>query len=102
LGATALSKGSRFDEKMGGGMAPQLVVTTQSRHCFRVTTLRWGTEIPDFEDIPMEIRFTNIADMILQLYTTSAPSALSALFGRFWLVLPKKGHKAKSPKYLGM
>jgi len=36
-----------------------------------------------------------ILDMIVPLYTTSAPSALSALFGSFWVILPKGGSQSK-------
>ena len=41
---------------------------------------------------PWEIWFTNIVDMIVPLYATSA---LSALFGILWVVLPKKGSQSK-------
>ena len=41
---------------------------------------------------PWEIWFTNIVDMIVPLSTTSA---LSALFGSFWVVLPKRGSQSK-------
>ena len=50
---------------------------------------------------PWEIWFTNVVDMIVPLYTTSAPSApsapsaLSALFGSFWVVFPKRGSQSK-------
>ena len=44
---------------------------------------------------PWEIWFTNIADMIVPLSTPSAPSALCALFGSFWVVLPKRGSQSK-------
>lgn len=39
--------------------------------------------------------FTNIADMIMLLLYANAPSALSTLFGRFWVVLPPRRSQSK-------
>jgi hypothetical protein len=45
--------------------------------------------------------FTNIADMIMLLLYANAPSALSTLFGRFWVVLPPRSSQSKK-KFVGM
>lgn len=44
--------------------------------------------------------FTNIADMIMLLLYANAPSALSTLFGRFWVVLPPRRSQSKKKKLL--
>ena len=78
----------------GGGMAPQLrwqnhgIVLDSPRSNGALKPLIWRA-------FPWEIWFTNILDMIVPLYTTSAPSALSALFGSFWVILPKWGSQSK-------
>lgn len=49
---------------------------------------------------PPKIWFTNIADMIMLLLYANAPSALSTLFGRFWVVLLARRSQSKKNSFL--
>ena len=80
-------------------MAPQLA--GDKINCFWVTTLRWGTETLDLVTLPWDVWFTTNVDMILPLDTTSAPSALSASFFCFLVVLPKRGSQGKKSQIFG-